>query len=222
VKIGGVVLAAGAGERMGRRPKGLLERDGVPLICRTITALQAAGADPVVVVLGHHADAIAPALPAATDAPAVTVVRNPDPDRGQVSSQRLGLAALPGFLDAVIVALADQPLLEVADVRDLLDAFRARPPGTAVLHPVVDGARGNPVVFTAAVRDAILGRDDDAYGCRHWQAEHADAVARHATGNRHFVTDVDTPDDLARLARESGATLAWPATPPGSPPPDRT
>ena len=32
-------------------------------------------------------------------------VRNPDPDRGQVSSQRLGLAALRGAHEAVVMAL---------------------------------------------------------------------------------------------------------------------
>ena len=100
--VGAVLLAAGSGSRIGTRPKSLLELGGVPLIRRQLGALSGAGVDEVVVVLGHHAEAIAPALQAL----AVTIVRNPRPDDGQVSSQRIGLAALTGRLDAVIVALA--------------------------------------------------------------------------------------------------------------------
>ena len=55
VVVGAVVLAAGAGSRLGGRPKCLLELGGVPLIRRTLIALSGAGVDEVVVVLGHHA-----------------------------------------------------------------------------------------------------------------------------------------------------------------------
>ena len=99
--VGAVLLAAGSGSRMGHRPKCLLELGGVPLIRRTLIALSGAGVDEVVVVLGHHAEAIEPVVSGFP----VTIVRNPRPDDGQVSSQRLGLAALTGKLDAVLVAL---------------------------------------------------------------------------------------------------------------------
>src|SRR5262249_38729365 len=56
--IGAVLLAAGAGARLGGRPKALLELGGVPLIMRQLIALSGAGIDELVVVLGHHADAI--------------------------------------------------------------------------------------------------------------------------------------------------------------------
>ncbi|NBS96920.1 MAG: nucleotidyltransferase family protein, partial [Betaproteobacteria bacterium] len=103
VVIGAVLLAAGSGSRMGHRPKSLLELGGVPLIRRQLIALSGAGVDEVVVVLGHYAKEIEPVIQTFP----VTIVHNPDPDQGQVSSQRLGLAALGGKLDAVIVALAD-------------------------------------------------------------------------------------------------------------------
>ena len=72
--IGAVLLAAGAGSRLGHRPKALLELGGVPLIVRQCVALSGAGVDELVVVLGHHADAIEPAV-----APfPITIVRNPE------------------------------------------------------------------------------------------------------------------------------------------------
>ena len=58
-------------------------------IRRQLIALSGAGVDEVVVVLGHHAELIEPVVQAFP----VTLVRNPNPDAGQVSSQRLGLAA---------------------------------------------------------------------------------------------------------------------------------
>ena len=135
VVVGAVVLAAGAGERIGNRPKSLLELGGVPLIRRTLIALSGAGVDEVVVVLGHHADQIEPVV----ETFPVTVVHNPRPEDGQVSSQRIGLAALAGKLDAVLVVLADQPLINAQDITALIGAWKKRAEGVAVVHPEVNG-----------------------------------------------------------------------------------
>ena len=205
--VGAVLLAAGAGERIGRRPKCLLELGGVPLIRRQLIALSGAGVDEVVVVLGHHADAIEPVVQTFP----VTLVRNPDPDAGQVSSQRIGLAALAGKLDAVIVALADQPLINAQDITALIGAWKKRPDGARVVVPQVNGERGNPVMFAADVRDEILAGEANL-GCRQWQAAHADAVAPFVTDNRRYRVDIDTEDDRASFEAETGHALRWPAT----------
>lgn len=206
VVVGAVLLAAGAGSRLGGRPKCLLELGGVPLIRRQLIALSGAGVDEVVVVLGHHAELIEPAVMTFP----VTLVRNPNPDEGQVSSQRLGLAALAGKLDAVIVALADQPLINAQDITALIGAFKKRPEGTSVVYPEVAGERGNPVMFTAEVREQILAGAAQV-GCRQWQAANAEAVTPFVTDNRRYKVDIDTPEDLERFARDTGHTLRWPA-----------
>lgn len=208
LRIGAVLLAAGAASRLGGRPKCLLALDGVPLVRRQLAALRDAGADELVLVLGHHADPIEAGV---RDLP-VRRVHNARPDDGQVSSQRLGLAALGKPLDAVIVALADQPLIDAQDIGALITAFKQRPAAMSVLHPLVDGARGNPVIFTAAVRKQILA-DAPHVGCRQWQAAHADAVLAWRSDNRHYTLDIDTPDDLARFAHDTGRSLCWPVAP---------
>ena len=207
VVVGAVVLAAGAGERIGHRPKSLLELGGVPLIRRTLIALSGAGVDEVVVVLGHHADRIGPVV---ENFP-VTVVHNPRPEDGQVSSQRIGLAALTGKLDAVLVVLADQPMLNAQDISALIGAWKKRREGVAVVHPEVNGERGNPVIFGADVREQILAGEANV-GCRQWQSRHPELVAPFVTDNRRYRIDIDTPDDLERFARETGHTLRWPAS----------
>jgi molybdenum cofactor cytidylyltransferase len=203
--VGAVLLAAGAGERMGRRPKSLLQLGGVPLIRRHLIALSGAGVDEVVVVLGHHADAIEPQV---RDFP-VTLARNPDPDAGQVSSLRVGLAALASPVDAVLVALADQPLVNAQDITTLIAAYKRRG-AHEVMVPQVGGVPGNPVIFSADVRTAILAGAANV-GCRQWRRDHPEQVMAYETDNRHYVVDLDTGQDLARFEEVFGHRLRWPA-----------
>ena len=205
VVVGAVLLAAGAGERIGRRPKSLLELGGVPLIRRMLIALSGAGVDEVVVVLGHHAEQIGPVI----ESFPVTVVRNLDPDEGQVSSQRLGLSALTGKLDAVIVALADQPLLNAQDITALIGAWKKRREGAEVVYPEVAGERGNPVIFSTAVREQILA-GEARIGCRQWQAANAACVQPFVTDNRRYRVDIDTAEDIEAFERSTGHVLRWP------------
>mgnify|MGYP001040488616 CR=1 FL=1 len=206
VTVGAVLLAAGAGSRMGMRPKSLLELGGVPLIRRQLIALSGAGVDEVVVVLGHYADRIEEAV---RDFP-VTVVRNAAPDDGQNSSLRMGLDALSIKLDAVVVVLADQPLINSQDISDLIGAYKKRPQGTQVVQPTVNGLPGNPVMFTAEVRDQILSGEANV-GCKQWQAQHPEQVHRWVTDVSRYRTDVDTPEDIDALAERTGHRLRWPA-----------
>jgi molybdenum cofactor cytidylyltransferase len=162
--------------------------------------------DEVVVVLGHYAALIEEAV---KEFP-VTLVRNPDPDAGQISSLRLGLQALSPKLDAALVALADQPLINSQDINDLIGAYKKRPQGTQVVQPMVDGLPGNPVIFSAEVRDQILAGDANV-GCRQWQATHPDQVHPWVSTNTRYRTDVDTLEDIAALAARTGHQLKWPA-----------
>ena len=203
--VGAVLLAAGSGSRMGKRPKSLLELGGVPLIRRQLIALSGAGVDELVVVLGHYAEQIEPAV---QDFP-VTLVRNLDPDAGQVSSLRLGLQALSPKTDAVLVALADQPLINSQDISDLIGAYKKRPEGAQVVQPTVDGQPGNPVMFSSDVREQILAGEAHV-GCKQWQAAHAEAVHRWETTNQRYRTDVDSPQDIEALAERTGHRLRWP------------
>ncbi len=204
--VGAVVLAAGAGSRMGNKPKSLLELGGVPLIRRQLIALSGAGVDEVVVVLGHHAPLIEPVI---QDFP-VTIVHNTHPDEGQVSSLRLGLNALQGKLDAVMVTLADLALINAQDLTDLIAAYKKRPEGAQVVIPTVNELPGNPVMFSQDVRLQVLSEQANV-GCKQWQAQHPDQVHRWITPNHRYRLDMDTAEDIEALAQSSGHRLRWPA-----------
>ena len=205
VTIGAVLLAAGSGSRMGHRPKSLLELGGVPLIRRQLIALSGAGVDELVVVLGHYADQIEETI---KEFP-VKLVRNPDPDAGQVSSLRLGLQSLSSKLDAILIALADQPLINSQDINDLIGAYKKRPQNTHVVQPTVDGLPGNPVMFSNEVREQIL-LGDTHMGCRQWQSANPSQVHPWNSTNSHYRTDVDTLEDIDALAEQTGHELQWP------------
>jgi molybdenum cofactor cytidylyltransferase len=199
-----VLLAAGAGSRMGHRPKCLLERDGQALIRRTAQCLLDAGIQELVVVLGHYAQEIAPALAGLT----VTVVINPHPEQGIISSQRLGLQSLSASCDAVVMCLADQPLIETQNITDLLQAFTQRPINTDLVFPQVQGQPGNPVALSAAVRAAVLQANDD-FGCQTWRQHNHALVHAWASDNLNYITDLDSQADIAAL-QQCGIDLRWP------------
>jgi CTP:molybdopterin cytidylyltransferase MocA len=149
----------------------------------------------------------------------VTLVHNSDYLLGQMSSVRAGLTALSAKLDAVIVAVADQPLLNSADVTALISAFKkAKASGEAhgeasvpaVIVPHVAGTRANPIVLDGVLREEILAGQVN-YGCRQWLAAHPEQVQHFDTDNQHYCVDVDTPEDLERFTQRYGHTLRWPA-----------
>ncbi len=206
-RIGGLVLAAGAGSRMGNRPKCLLQLNGMSLLERQLQALTLAGASPIRVVLGHYAERIL--QDGAVARWAAQPVLNPQPDDGHVSSLRTGLRALPPDLDAVLVALADQALIDAPAVLALLQAFAQRPVGTQLLQPTVQGLPGNPVVFSGAVMAQILAGGDEM-GARQWMQAHPEAVHRWETPHSHYRLDVDNDSDRQAVEKLTGQSLRWP------------
>ena len=210
--IAGIVLAAGAGRRMGYRPKALLQRDGQPLVARQIGLLAQCSVRRIMVVLGHHAARIAPVLATtATALPGVDLkwVVNPTPDEGTGASLRCALAALPADLTGVMVVLADQPLLQVDDVACVLAAWRARPADIDLIVPTHEGQPGHPLIFGPQVRQGVAN-GQGAAGVRDWRRAHARQVLALPVDHARCTQDIDTEDDLARLTAEQGVRLSWP------------
>ncbi|MBZ0225425.1 MAG: nucleotidyltransferase family protein [Comamonas sp.] len=206
--IGAVVLAAGAGRRMGHRPKSLLQRDGEPLLLRQVRLLAAAGCAPIVVVLGHHRQALLRVLePAQTRYRPLQWVSNPAPEEDPASSLACGLQALPSDTSTILVTLGDQPLLQDGDAQAVLDAWRSRAAGVQLVVPVHGGEPGHPLAFGAVVRAAVQG----GASVRAWRRAHPGQVAQLVADHARYTTDVDTPQALHGLEQAHGVHLAWPA-----------
>lgn len=192
-RVGGVVLAAGQGMRMGGPNKLLLDVCGKPMVRHAVEAALAARLDAVVVVTGRGADAVRAAL----DGLAVRFAHNPRYAEGQGGSLAAGVAALPTGTDAAVVLLADMPLVTPQVIGRLVAAFNPVE-GRSICVPVFEGRRGNPVLFAAkhfAAMQAIAGDE----GARALLRSHADEVAETPVTDGSIFTDVDTPQALAAL-----------------------
>lgn len=202
-----ILLAAGRGSRLGQ-PKAGLELGGRSALQRCVDALRQGGFDEVraVVDARHH-------IPPAAGA---VMLDNPDADRGQTSSLRRALAPGLGAATAFCVHTVDRPLVRAGDVAALVAAFGSRPAGTAIVVPSVDGRRGHPSLFEAALADEFLGLADDDPAHRVLRADPG-RVHHVLRSDPWLVRDIDTPGDLAAAEAELRARLSRPAGPaPGS------
>lgn len=193
--VAGVLLAAGAGTRFGR-PKALVEFAGQPLAHRGAAMLAAAGCDPVLVVIGAAADEVRRTL---ADSPA-RLVDNPDWSTGLASSLKAGLAALPADTEAAIITLVDQPLVGVAVVRRMLQAFDE---GARLAMASYRGRRAHPVLLGrhhwAGVAELAHG---DA-GARGYLRQHADDVVEVDCTGLGDPVDIDRPEDLDTVEKRA-------------------
>lgn len=209
-----IIMAAGAGTRIGNRPKCLLERDGISLIERLVRLLAGEGLSHVVVVLGHHASRVARQLEKIRDEATRPVdlrwVINPRPDEGPGSSLRTGLCALPERVESVMVALADQPLIEGRDIAQLVDIWCEKAPEISLLVPLYQGAPGHPIVLDRRVMHDVM-QFPKGEGVREWRQRHPDQVQVMVVDHPRCTMDIDEEADCRALADGSGLSLVWPA-----------
>ena len=203
-RVGAVVLAAGASSRLGT-PKQLLVHEGEALVRRAARAAITAGADPVLVVLGADASHVRVALDGLAGVHAVENERWSD---GLASSLAAGVRALlvAAPVDAVLVTLADQPLVGATELSALLARFGE---ADRIVAAEYAGTIGVPAVIGREHADALLALSGDR-GAGAWLRSQGDRVAR--VPMPAAAMDVDTPDDAARLAAGAGdATGARPS-----------
>jgi molybdenum cofactor cytidylyltransferase len=195
-RLGAIILAAGESSRMGSI-KQLLELDAVPLVARAAEAALAAGARPVVVVLGAQSERVGGALARLP----VTVVLNADWTSGMASSIRAGveaLAAMEPGIDAVLLAPCDQPALSADVISRLWDLHRSSGRTSAARY---SGRNGAPAIFGRADFGQLMELKGDK-GARHLLNGGPEAVA--SLDLPEMALDLDEPRDVDTW--RSGAT----------------
>lgn len=197
-RIAVAVLAAGGGTRFGGPTKPLQPFGGRPLVTHAVDAALDSGLRPVLVVVGHDADAVVAALP-----PRVEPVRNAAHGSGIASSLQCALRALASRpVDALVVGLADQPLVGPDAYRRLAAAYDD---GARLAVATYGGGRANPVLVGREHWDEALGLSGDE-GARALMRHHPVVeVPCDGTGD---PADVDTPADLAALEARWRSTTA--------------
>lgn len=196
----GVVLAAGAGTRLGMGPKALLPYRGRPLVESVAAALLDGGCSEVVVVLGAGAQDVA----SLARLDRYKAVVNEDWPSGMGSSFLLGNATA-GPDNHLLIALVDQPGLTSLTVGRLIAAHR---PGriTAAAYSGRDegtegGAvrRGHPLLIDVGLRDAVAATVNGDAGARGFLRSHPELVDEVDCSDQSTGEDLDTPEQLRLL-----------------------
>jgi len=192
--VAGVLLAAGEGSRFGQ-PKALVELNGQTLAERGVGLLRAGGTDPILVVTG--------AVPLELDG--TVTVDNPQWRTGMGSSLRAALQALTETargpdsdtdIGAVVVALADQPLVGAEAVARLIAAYRD---GASVAVAAYDGRPRNPVLLAREHWPEVIATATGDQGARTFLRTRPELVTLVECGDTGRPDDIDTPADLARI-----------------------
>ncbi|WP_298434999.1 nucleotidyltransferase family protein, partial [Geobacter sp.] len=152
----------------------------------------------VVVVVGSRGDAVA----AAVAGYPVTVAVNVGEECEMADSVRTGLAHLSGGASAVLVALADHPLVRPDTVRSLVELHREEP--DAIIIPVHDGAKGHPTLFPRAVIAEIVTHPSTL---RELIARHREKVRLVPVADEGVVIDMDVWEDYLAVAERFGAGI---------------
>jgi molybdenum cofactor cytidylyltransferase len=203
--VSAVVLAAGMSTRMGRN-KLLLTFRGKPLVVHAMDTLLASMVGEVIVVLGHESEKLWDRLEHNADPASIQarrsrlrLVKNPDYREGLSTSVRTGVEAVSHQAEAIMICLADQPLLEPVDVDQIIAAFAAaKAENKMIVVPFFKGERGNPVILDASLRDSILGIVGDV-GCKGVIKRYPEKVYAIEMANDHVVRDVDDAQAYERL-----------------------
>ena len=203
-----LVLAAGAGSRLGGVPKCLIRVDGRTLLERLLDALAEADVQDVRLVVGHHAEAVAAHVATLPSQRRPVLLRNPEPGEEPADSLRVGLRSLTSMPERLLVLLGDLPLLGAPQILSAMDAFDARERGRHVLVPQVNGEPGHPAVLDGLA--CALLRNQSG-GLRAWRQRQPEAVALWNTSDEAHVRDLDRPEDLPRLAQATGWRVDLPA-----------
>ena len=216
--VRGLVLAAGAGRRMGG-PKALVRQrpEDETLVERALSLLHDGGCTGVAVVVGAAGDEVAAIV--GSLGRDIDVVRCPDWAEGMGASLRAGLTALArrahegeGRVDAALVTLVDLPDVTPEVVARVLGVSGV--PGLHDLHDVY-GVHGGDADLRAVLRRAAYGGvpgHPALIGRAHWERVVATAVGDHGAREYYRATahdlvecgdlatghDVDTPGDLDR------------------------
>ena len=191
-----VVLAAGAGKRMGGSAKAsLLLPDGRTFLAAVAASAQAGGCRRVVVVVGRpHANEV---RTAALAVGVTEIIENPDPDRGMASSLAVALDRMdPHAVDVALAWPVDHALVQAGTVAAIL---RAANRNLIVVPSDAGGRGGHPTAFGAALWPELRAAAGLADGARAVVRADRTRVVRVPVTDPGAFFDIDTPADLGEV-----------------------
>lgn len=200
-KLSIIILAAGEASRMGQA-KQLLKLEGQTLLERCLAKATALPSEAVVTVLGAHLAQTQPIVEAFGKG--VQVAINPAWANGMGGSIAQGMyqvLALNTSTEAVLVLLADQPLVTVEKLAEMIQFYEANT--TAIVASAYHDTFGVPAIFGQTMFDHLLQLKGKT-GAKKVMKQHANQLVHFALPEAAF--DVDTPEDFERIKGLSKTT----------------
>ena len=190
--ISACVLAAGTSTRFGAT-KLVQHLRGKPLLQHALLAAQGACKGRVTLVVGHDADAVVAASADLSD----SIVINRKHQQGIGTSISAGVQACRDGADAILIILADQPLVTATHLNDLIEHWSGA--DNEVVASSFDGVISPPILFPKNAFDELCksGGDTGAKGILSNDKLHVRSIEFPPAQK-----DVDTPEDLQDLAQD--------------------
>lgn len=190
-KIGAVVLAAGLSRRMGR-PKMILPWGESTVIGQVVTILLQGGVKDGVVVTGGARGEVEAALSGLR----MRTVFNPDYQNGEMlASVQVGIRALPPESDAFLLALGDQPQIQLEVVRQLIETYQNQ--SHPLIVPSYEMRRGHPWLVAQSLWETLLNYQPPQT-MRDFLHAHRDLIHYVNVSTPTILMDLDTPEDYER------------------------
>ena len=201
--ITGIILAAGASERM-ESPKPLLAfPDGTTLLTSQVLLLRSTGCNEVAVVLGANADEIR----SSHTETEVTWLTNERWEAGQFSSILVGISrVLQTEATGAIILPVDTVGVNHSTVQEIVDTALRNPHLEAIVpeygeeggHPVYISRKFGEMLARIDPRDEDARLDTQLSGARH--------VMRLPVNDPHITCNINTPKDWQDQLQSYGAT----------------
>lgn len=190
--IWALVLAAGESKRMGRS-KQLLPFADKTILETVIDRITQSTVDETLVVLGANRKEIEEVT---KDLP-VKSVYNPRFKEGMLSSVQKGFASLPEEAEAVLVFLADQPMVPSSVIDQVVRAYRSTKKG--IVLPVFGQKRGHPVLISTKYSKDVPHLDPEI-GLRALVHNHPEDILEVDLDSSSVLEDIDTPEDYKKFS----------------------
>jgi molybdenum cofactor cytidylyltransferase len=168
--------------------KQLLRMGENTILEHTLHNHMASQSEEIILVLGYRANKILKSIPHES----VIVVHNPEYSKGMSKSIIHGLSHVNPKTDGILIALADQPLIDTNTINRLITAFLKSNKG--IIIPLYRSKRGNPVIFSAAYREELMNLSGDTGG-REIIKRHQYDILEVPVKCEWVVQDIDTMDE---------------------------
>ena len=194
--ISGVVLAAGAAERMGQQ-KLYLDFKGKPVLQWTLEAALASELDEVVCVVRDLEQTKQKIL---LEHEKLRWITNEKASEGQNTSIIAGIKAISPQSEAALFLVGDQPLVKAELINTLIELFRKKP--VLLVAPTYQAQTRNPVLFSKYLFPELLKLTGDRGG-RGLIEKYRQKAAWLEWNDEAPFLDLDTWEDYERLKQSS-------------------